>query len=195
MHEEKNKKYRDRCHCLLLYPDNEEHSKALNIIENSYDYACILHDKDISDDGNLKKPHFHVVLRFQNAVWSSSICSELGIETNYIQKARNLPNALLYLIHANDPDKVQYNISDVKGCLKKRLVQELTKINKTESEKVTELFDFIESMAEPISVSQFSRYCASMGYWSEFRRSGTIFMKILEEHNNKFKRNYDDRES
>lgn len=179
-------KYRDRTHCLLLYPDDESHVKALQIIEHSYDYAMILHDRDIADNGESKKPHYHVLIRFKHATWSSAICSELGIHENYIEKPRSFNNALLYLIHFNDKEKAQYEVDEVKGPLKTRLQQEIAKVDKTENEKVMELFDFIDSLAEPLTVSAFSRYCASMGYWSEFRRSGAIFMRILEEHNQRF---------
>ena len=105
-------KYRSRAHVLLLYPDCESHVEAVKKIEKSYDYAMILHDKDSDENGELKKPHWHIVLRFGQAVWSSAICKELGIEENYIEKPRSFDNALLYLVHFNDSDKYQYNPDD-----------------------------------------------------------------------------------
>lgn len=179
----KKDNYRDRAHCLLLYPDCESHMKALEIIKRSYDYACILHDKDIQANGELKKPHYHIVIRFNQARWASAICSELGIDENYIEKPRSFVNALMYLIHFNDADKVQYGLDDVTGSLQSRLAQEISKVDKTESEKILELLDYIDSMAEYISVKSFMRYCASMGYWSEFRRASALFVHALEEHN------------
>ena len=92
----------------------------------------------------------------------------------------------MYLIHYNDTDKAQYSIDEVKGSLKNRLMQEIAKVDKTEGEKVIELFDFIDSIAEPISYMEFCRYCTSMGYWSEFRRSGAIFLRLLDEHNMRY---------
>ena len=186
MAENRSENYRDRIHSILLYPDNEKHNRAYEIITKSYDYASILHDKDIHENGEKKKPHIHVVVRFGQARWASAVCKELGIEENYIEKTRNFVNALMYLIHYNDPDKAQYDICEVNGPLKNRLQQEIAKVDKTESEKVIELFDFIDSIAEPISCMEFCRYCSSMGYWSEFRRSGIIFMRLLEEHNMKY---------
>ena len=99
--------------------------EALKKIEASYDYACILHDKDVDEDGVIKKAHYHVVLRFPNQTWSSALAKELGIADNYLEKPRSFDNALMYLIHYNDSDKYQYSIDDVKGTLKKRLKEKL----------------------------------------------------------------------
>ena len=192
MGEKRTEKYRDRSHVLLLYPDCEEHVRALKLIERSYDYAYILHDKDKMENGDMKKPHYHVVLRFPNQVWSSKVCKDLGIQENYIEKHRSFPNALMYLIHYNDSDKAQYSVDDVKGSLKTRLIQEISKVDKTESEKIIELLDYIESLAQPITIISFMRYCASMGYWSEYRRSGAIFMRAIDEHNMMFRCNDND---
>lgn len=180
-------KYRDRCHCLLLYPDDNTHMEALRRIERSYDYAYILHDRDYTEDGEIKKPHYHVLVRFGQARWSSAICTELGIKENYIEKPRNFKNALLYLIHFNDSDKAQYDVNEVKGTLKTRLIQEISKVDKSECEKILEILDHIESYDGCLSMSTLSRHCASNGYWAEFRRSGAIFARVLDEHNLKHK--------
>ena len=190
-------KYRSRVHMLLLYPDCESHVKAVEKIQQSYDYALILHDKDYFTDedekknaehvsGLLKKEHWHVVVRFNQAKWSSAICSELGIEHNYIENVNRFDNALQYLIHYNDSDKAQYSIDEVKGNLKQKLVESINKVEKSEGEKVVELIEYIEKQDYKISIKAFANYCASQGYWSEFRRSATIFIKIIDEHNSQF---------
>ena len=99
-------KYRSRVHCLLLYPEDKTHIQAMEKIKKSYDYAMILHDRDYwTDDdekanpehvsGEVKKAHYHVVLRFNNATWSSAICKDLEIEHNYIEDCKKFENALL----------------------------------------------------------------------------------------------------
>lgn len=179
-------RYRSRTHLLLLYKEDETHLKAIEKIEKSYDYAYIEHDKDFDEDGVIKKPHIHVVLRFTNQTWSSAIAKDLGITENYLEEPRSFDNSLLYLVHYNDPDKYQYNIDEVKGTLKKRLRELMNKNDKTEGEKVFELIEYIENYQGKISVKAFAKYCASNGYWSEFRRSGMIFCKMIEEHNSIF---------
>lgn len=187
-------KYRSRVHMLLLYPENEQHCKAVDKIRQSYDYAMVLHNRDYWTEedfkknpervpGELKKEHWHIVLRFNQAVWSSAICKELGIEENYIENVKRFDNAIQYLIHYNDTDKAQYTIDDVSGNLKQKLVETINKVEKSEGEKVVELIGYIESQETKISLKQFANYCAINGYWSEFRRSASIFIRIIDEHN------------
>ena len=63
-------KYRSRTHMLLLYPEDLTHLNAIEKIKQSYDYALILHDKDIftvEDEtknqehkaGTYKKAHYN----------------------------------------------------------------------------------------------------------------------------------------
>ena len=177
-------KYRSRTHMLLLYPENEDHKKAYEIIKKTYDYASILHNKDVTEDGELKKEHWHIVLRFNQPRWSSAICKDLGIMENYIEEVKKFDNALQYLIHYNDQNKAQYTIEEVQGTLKTKLIESINKIEKSEGEKVVELLEFITQREDPVTVTEFASYCAKNGYWAEFRRSGSIFCKILEEHNN-----------
>lgn len=175
--------YRSRAHMLLLYPEDATHVLALEKVKQSYDHAYILHDKDVTEEGELKKPHWHVVIRFNNATWASSICKELGIEQNYIEETKKFDNAMQYLIHYNDTDKAQYDVNEVKGNLKNRLVESINKMEKSEGEKVVELIEYINGYEGRLSITEFAKFCAANGYWAEFRRSGSIFCKIIEEHN------------
>ena len=186
LNQEKEIKWRDRTMALLLYPEDVTHQKAIEKIKQSYDYAYILHDKDCDDDGVIKKAHWHIVLRFKNQQWNSAIAKDLGITPNYIEKCKNFDNALQYLIHYNDSDKYQYSLDEVKGNLKSRLKEKINVSNKTEGEKVMELIEYIEKSDKKVSVKELAKFCAENGYWSEFRRSATIFIKILEENNKKY---------
>lgn len=47
------------------------------------------------------------------------------------------------------------------------------------------MIDFIENYNGKLTIKEFSRYCAYNGYWSEFRRSASVFLKIIDEHNRK----------
>lgn len=188
-------KYRARVHMLLLYPDNESHVEVLSKIMKSYDYAGITHDRDTWTEedekknpehkqGELKKEHIHIVLRTSNATWNTAICKELGLEEKFCEQVKNIDRALQYLLHYNEPDKTQYELQDVYGGLRTKLAESIQRNEKSEGEKVVELLEYIESQEKKISIKSFARYCASNGYWAEFRRSATIFIKMIEEHNN-----------
>ena len=95
----KENKFRSRTIALLLYPENEEHKKALELIKANYDHIGILHDKDFDENGVVKKPHYHIIVRCKNAVWNTALCKELGITANYSEQIRNIDNTILYFFY------------------------------------------------------------------------------------------------
>ena len=181
-------KFRNRNFCLVLYPNEDEsHRNAIDKIKKSYDYALINHDSDLKDyeTGELKKEHTHVVLHFTNAIWSTKLAKDLGILENYIEECRDLKRALAYLIHYYDNDKYQYDIKNVHGTLKKKLEIVLRNDDKTESEKIIEILNYIDAFEYEILMSDFIRYCAEVGYWDVFRRSYNALYTYIQEHNRK----------
>ncbi len=176
--------FKTRKFCILLYPDEDKtHHSALEFIKLNYDYAYIIHDKDKDEKGNIKKSHTHVILSFTSAKYNTALAKELNISLNYIQRCRSLENALEYLIHFNEENKFQYDIENVHGTLKQKLVREISKANKDENEKVFELIEYIENYNGYLYCTNFSKYCASVGMWDVYRRAGGIFNEIIKEHN------------
>lgn len=177
-------KFRSKKFCILLYPEEDPtHKKALEYIKLNYDYASIVHDQDVNEQGELKKSHTHVVISMPNAKWNTALAKELGITENYLERCRSLENALEYLIHFNDDSKHQYTLEQVKGNLKKKLEKIMLNDGKDEEDKVQVLVDFIMTYKGYLRVTDFSYYCLSMGMWSVYRRSSAIFGKLIEEHN------------
>ena len=182
-------KFRDRKFCLLLYPlEDESHKNAIDIIKRSYDYAMITHDSDLDEEGNLKKSHTHLVIRFNNPVWNSALAKDLGIEINYIQKCRSLERSLLYLVHYNEPDKFQYDTRKVQGNLKQKLLNYIKNSGKDESEKVLDLLDYIDSYVGCLDEQDFVRYVATNGMYDIYRRSTVTFIRALQKHNEPYER-------
>ena len=184
---EKTKKEKSRNFNLLMYPDCEEHKNAMELIQQiGYKYACILHDKDVDvETGEIKKAHWHVVLSLGNSAsgrYASGIAKELGITENYVQICKNKKGSLRYLLHIDDNEKYQYNIDEVKGCLKAELVKTMAD-EESECVKVSILIEYIEKSTKKISVMEFSKFCVKTGYWDVFRRSSSIFLKMIDDHN------------
>lgn len=185
-------KFRSRRFCLLLYTSEDDtHIKALDYIKNNYEnYAYIVHDKDINKDNELKKAHTHIVLEFNNARWSSSLAEELGITPNYIQNCKNFEKALDYLIHFNDDTKYQYDINEVKGSLKKQLIKQMNSFNKDENEIVKEIIEMINN-SDLIDISTFVKVMCDLGYYSYFRRSLSLFLRLIDIHNISAEKDYE----
>lgn len=170
---------------LLLYPDDVTHVEAMKRIKENYDYAYILHDKDKKDDNDehSKKEHWHVVLRFKNAQWNTSLSNDLGIEKNYIRNSNDIDKALQYLIHYNDSDKHKYDINEVVGPLQERLKMSLNKYDRTEEEEVQLIMNYIVNSTSRMSITDLSIFCVQNGYWASYRRAQNLFRLMLNEHN------------
>lgn len=177
---------RSRCFHLVLYKEDNDHLNALDLIQNEYNFAYILHDKDIIEDtGELKKPHWHVILYFDNPHYLLSLAKDLGIKPNYI-KTDELKKGLEYLIHKNNPDKYQYPIDEVKGPLKDKLLTFLGNSSQVEKQSILLLYQLINSFDGPIYLNDFIPLVLENNLWSFFRRSQLTWFKLLEEHNRSY---------
>ena len=180
-------KFKSRKFCLLLYPtEDKSHQNALEYIEKNFDYASIVHDKDLDENNIIKKKHTHVVIATSNGKWNTALADELELPLNYIQRCRAYQNALEYLIHYNDDTKEQYDIETVKGSLKRRLKQLIENDGKSENEKALELIEFIEKFPKEIDTIVFAKYCASVGMWDVMRRAWGLYIRLIDEHNQRF---------
>lgn len=173
--------FRSRRFCVLLYVDNEKHKQVIENIMNMYDYAIILHDKDYNENGEIKKPHYHAIIQTKNAVWNTALSLKIGIELNLIQNCRNLELALNYLIHFNDDSKYQYDINEVSGSLKSKLEKQIINDGVSEDDKVLMFIEYLNNTND-FSLKSMVKFACDNGYYDVFRRSGIIFIKLLEEY-------------
>lgn len=140
----------DRKFVMLIYEDSETyvwHEVLQRVTEYADQWSYIRHDRDVEsvlEDGQEKqkkvKPHYHVCMRFKNPRIRSVVANNLGIEKNYIDRAKNWKSANQYLIHMNDDDKFQYPWFDVSSNFD---FSDLIDRKESETEKVTQLMDFI----------------------------------------------------
>lgn len=179
-------KIRSRCYHLILYPEDKEHVKILDLIEDNYNYAYILHDKDtIGQTAEVKKPHWHIILYFENAKYLNSLAVELGISPNYL-RTEELKKGLEYLIHRNHKNKYQYSIDEVFGPLKENLNNYLNSSIETEKTSILLLYSIIDTFEGPITLSEFIPVIVKNNLWSFFRRSQLTWFNLIKEHNAKY---------
>lgn len=112
----KKKDERVRNFASVVYPESAVEN-WIDILNDLHVAAFIspLHDKDIDPDGNVKKPHYHIMLMFEgkkdfeNQV--KPIFDTIGaVGREYIQSLRGYAR---YLCHLDNPEKHQYNVGDV----------------------------------------------------------------------------------
>jgi hypothetical protein len=73
-------------------------------------FVSPLHDKDIDEDGSLKKPHYHVVLMFDGPTTQkrANEIIEPFCGTKSAEYVKSLRGYVRYLIHLDNPEKAQY---------------------------------------------------------------------------------------
>lgn len=129
--------------------------------------AYILHDKDIYSAaeakkaehpelaGQLKPAHYHVVMAFKNPIPTKNIANSFGIAENFIENVKHsLTGAFLYLVHARDPKKYQYDPAEVHANFK------YGKFVEEEKEKMERA---ALSQAKKKEKEEVERICAALG--------------------------------
>lgn len=168
----------NRNYTLILYPEDITHMYALTIIQEKYDYAMILHNKDVLENGELKKEHLHVVIHFKSARYRKAVAKELGIEENYITGC-DLKAQLRYLIHIDDKDKHQYEIEEVEGTLKKLFLDYIEVNRKNMNLEIREIIQGIEDN-KIMTIKELMLWGCDNGYIETIMKNSYIFTKLLD---------------
>ncbi len=176
---------RTRIFNLLLYPEDASHMTALDIIRERYDYLAILHDKDVDDDGNFKKPHYHVIVRFPAARTREALSKDLSIEPNYIANTASWAGSARYLIHFGLNDKYQYSPDSVEGNIKDRFFKLLRDVE-SEDVQFIRVMDLLDSIESKITMSAFLRILCNEGLYAVARRATSFVGALVAEHNQRY---------
>lgn len=106
---------RARIFATACYPDSVPDDWLIKLAESTLEvYVSPLHDKDLNPTGEAKKPHWHVIICFDN-VKSTDQAREFFDTINGVGCERVLSKRgyLRYLCHLDNPEKVRYNVNDV----------------------------------------------------------------------------------
>ena len=102
----------------LVYPESAP-DNWLDILKGLHVPFVLspLHDKDIKDKttGELKKPHYHCIIRYRSKKSFRQVKSEVCDKINgpIPQPVVDFPMMVRYLAHLDDPNKYQYNVEDI----------------------------------------------------------------------------------
>lgn len=177
---------------LELYPEDETHVKKLEFIKKHYTYAYILHDKDLWEEdiqdemtkiiihhkGELKKPHWHIMLIFENPRSTEKIAKELDlkhIETcNFYAYAR-------YLIHKDNPTKYQYNPKEIITNCELRIYNALEKEIKSEEQDAKILMDRILNNEGILTFKQLVKYAIKNDCFTEIKKNPYFYKSFCDD--------------
>lgn len=100
----------------LAYPESTKstYREALSIYSDCHLAVSPLHDRDVTDEGQLKKEHYHVLMHFDSDVtlgYVQSICKDTGFTNPMV--CENEVGYFRYLTHEDNPNKAQYSKDDI----------------------------------------------------------------------------------
>ena len=99
----------------ILYPESAP-SNWLDILQGSFIKCAVspLHDKDLTDDGLIKKPHYHILLCYDGATTYNNVLTlTQSLNATIPQVVDSVDGYYNYLSHTGFNDKYQYNADDV----------------------------------------------------------------------------------
>ena len=109
----------------------------------------ILHDKDVSSDGTPKKPHYHIMILFDNPRSLNtvqSLCSKCG-GNGHLEEIISRRGYARYLCHMDDPDKHQYDVTEVHSlCGANYMLEIMSKVELKNNKLavITEIIQFCD---------------------------------------------------
>lgn len=128
-YDEKRKDWRARAWQCIVYEESAANSWLERLHKQGVTYFISpLHDRDLKENGELKKPHWHVVFDAGSSrLFSGDQAKEMfdiigGVYPDPVKdrkkflevcKVKRLERALRYLCHLDDPAKAAYSVEDV----------------------------------------------------------------------------------
>lgn len=169
----------DRKWELVLYPDSESYDFSVvlaDLVGVFEQWAYILHDSDVDADGNPKKPHYHFYGKSSDKLTASGIAYRVNVPESACRVVSSWKGALRYLVHADNPEKHQYLVSDISANFPLAGIFTLS-----DDMQAARIFSFICD-TRCTSVTNLTGWAIQNGYYSGLRRGFAIFSQLLREN-------------
>lgn len=102
----------------VLYEDSCAKDWEEYLISTGVLFSYAYHDKDKTEIGEPKKPHYHVVLCFDGPITYlnvSNYAKRVGAANDVVQPVGSVRGIVRYFCHKDNPDKYQYS-EDIIQC-------------------------------------------------------------------------------
>ena len=172
----------------VIYDDDENFENQMFNLLQEKDVIYIKHDRDVNEEtGELKKPHYHFVIKLKNACTISALANRVGVGENMVEPIKkNVNAAMRYLIHDKCENKFQYDVKDVKSNSDKllRKFQDLILDETPETDKIITIQDYIDSFdGQYVKLSLLAKHVQKINMWDAYRRNYSIIKDLVSEHN------------
>lgn len=159
-----NKVTRTRNWTIILYPESAPENWRSILDDMHIEWIeSPLHDQDLNATGELKKPHWHILLMFGGVKAYEQVIELIEpLNCPIPQKCHNTRSMVRYMSHLDNPEKKGYDTSDIIGHGGAD-VSELLKASSSER------YSLIREMIEFIKSSDIIEYQDLMDYACENR--------------------------
>ena len=102
----------------VLYDESCAKDWEEYLISTGVPFAYAYHDKDITEIGEPKKPHYHVVICFDGPITYHNVMNyiiRVGAANDVVQPVGSVRGIVRYFCHKDNPDKFQYS-EDIIQC-------------------------------------------------------------------------------
>lgn len=102
----------------VLYNDSCAKDWEEYLISTGVPFSYAYHDKDFTEVGEPKKPHYHVVICFDGPITYhnvSNYAKRVGAANDVVQPVGSVRGIVRYFCHKDNPDKYQYS-EDIIQC-------------------------------------------------------------------------------
>lgn len=175
---------RGRSWTFMLYLDSAP-DNWIDILNSLHTPVVIspFHDKDINPDGTPKKPHYHILLLFDgNKSYSQVYSFVKKLNSPIPQLVENTKGMVRYFIHIDNPEKYQYNRSDMRtlGYIDLDSFFEVS---------YTQRIILISEMIDYISTNSVEIYADFVDYARNYRRNDW-FSVLISQSTSSFIKEY-----
>lgn len=164
---------------IVCYPESCDIENALLYFKDILEqYAYILHDKDITSDGELKKPHYHLFMEFSKPVNTNTICNRFNCST--YESVRNKNGVIQYMTHKRYKDKVEYSWKDIKAFNidVETICERIQLCDNNETETLVYIFAYCKAY-QP-TINELTEWVINEGYYYTYRSNYQIIKEYLK---------------
>lgn len=175
----------------ILYPDApkgsfnsaEELLPMWNYYSPTCDIAYMLHDKDTDKDGNLKKAHYHVIIRSRSTMSLNTFQHRWTISGHCCMVLNNWDASVQYLVHQNpnyDQTEDGGYVYDRDNITANFQIGSYFKDNKASDPEYIQILKIINwASHNKANYYQIMKYAGENGYFSAYRKGYRMIYDIL----------------
>lgn len=132
---------------IVLYPESAPDNWRDFLDEEHIEWVeSPLHDKDINANGEYKKAHYHILLLFGGVKSYEQVVEFIKpLNCPIPNRCHNAKALVRYMAHLDNPDKAQYNVSDIKSHGGVDIAELLRPSSSERYSIIKEMLEFVKS--------------------------------------------------